>query len=331
MVRAQDPVIKPTPTITTTYRLAAPATVAARQLADGRIEVSWSRVAGAVAYRVTRSVPNLQPEQAITPDPRDTAYVDSDVKAGYSYYYVLAALNDAGGIGLKRGAAPVSAKISAGQTTTTTTTTAAPSPLEPVEVWTRGPQQFEVHWRRTGAKSYDVTRGIYRGTATDPSQMDQSTGKFEMITNVSGDAGQRYVDGFAAAGYPRWVQYRITSHGFFGIGSTASSPYQPVPAVVTTTTAPASTSGSATTPTAPTSTSVPPTLQASVAVGGSSALANVTGIADAQWLSANPSVASVSADGIVSGRAGGTTSVVAIVPQTDGSVRATVVRVTVTP
>jgi hypothetical protein len=329
LVRAQDPIVKPTPTVTTTYRLAAPATAIARQLPDGRIEVRWSRVAGAVTYRVTRSVPNLQPEQAITPDPRDTAYVDSDVKAGYSYYYVLAAVNDAGGIGLKRGAAPVNATLSAG--TTTTTATPASSPLEPVEVWTRGPQQFEVRWTGTGANSYDVTRVVYRGTATDPSQMDQSTGKFEMTTNVLRDAGHRYVDSFAAADYPRWVQYRIRSHALIGPGSTASSPPQLVPAQVTTTTAPASTTGSATTPTAPASTSVPPTLQASVAVGGSSALANVTAIAGAQWLSANPSVASVSADGTVTGRAGGTTSVVAVVPQADGSFRATVVRVTVTP
>jgi hypothetical protein len=70
-------------------------------------------------------------------------------------------------------------------------------------------------------------------------------------------------------------------------------------------------------------------LDVSVAVGGSLSLAERTGVTGAQWLSLNAGVAAVGPDGTVTGSAAGTTSVTALVRQSDGSVRVLVVRVSV--
>jgi fibronectin type 3 domain-containing protein len=108
---AQDPVIKPTTTTLSGTRLPAPSTVTGRQLADGRIEVRWSRVAGAARYDIVRSVPNVG-VTSIKPGPTDTVYVDAEVKAGYFYYYVVQPIDSTGYPGLKQGSPPVQATIS---------------------------------------------------------------------------------------------------------------------------------------------------------------------------------------------------------------------------
>ena len=54
---AQDPVNKPTAERSPLTRLPAPTSVTARQLADGRIEVRWDAMDGAVKYDLWRSVP----------------------------------------------------------------------------------------------------------------------------------------------------------------------------------------------------------------------------------------------------------------------------------
>ena len=95
-----------------TSRLPAPATVSASQRSDGRIRVVWSSVDGAIKYRLIRSVPPEPIAPVALPDPSDTQYVDSDVKAGRTYYYEVAALNEAGTVGLKRSAPPVTAAAS---------------------------------------------------------------------------------------------------------------------------------------------------------------------------------------------------------------------------
>jgi uncharacterized protein YjdB len=50
-----------------------------------------------------------------------------------------------------------------------------------------------------------------------------------------------------------------------------------------------------------------------------------------QWTSLTPSIASVGADGTVTGLAAGTAQIVALAVQSDGAVRVTVVRVGVQP
>ena len=80
--QTQDQTIKPT---ATQDRLPAPKPTA-RQLPDGRIEVSWPAVEGAAKYQVWRSVPPA-PQALLSPDQTSTTYIDSDVKAGSTYYY----------------------------------------------------------------------------------------------------------------------------------------------------------------------------------------------------------------------------------------------------
>ena len=89
-------------------------TPVARQLPDGRIEVQWPAVEGATKYQLSRSVPPVPEAMLSQPNPTDTVYLDSDVKAGSYYYYVVAAIDGNGQRGIKRGSVPVKAIISAG-------------------------------------------------------------------------------------------------------------------------------------------------------------------------------------------------------------------------
>ncbi len=93
-----------------TDRLPRPAAVSAAQQPDGRIRVVWRAVDGAARYKVVRSVPPAVAASLTLPNPVDTQYVDNDVKAGSTYYYVVSAINEAGIEGMKGGA---SAKASA--------------------------------------------------------------------------------------------------------------------------------------------------------------------------------------------------------------------------
>ena len=101
---------KPRPEIQS--RPAAPATITAVQQPDGRILVVWRGVEGAAKYSLYRSVPNLGAGIVALARPTDTLYVDSDVKAGYSYYYVVNAVSGSGAAGLKTSAPPVAATVS---------------------------------------------------------------------------------------------------------------------------------------------------------------------------------------------------------------------------
>ena len=93
-------------------RLPAPASVTAVQEADGRIRVVWKSVDGAFRYLLTRSVPPTPQARVDLPTPSDTEYVDSDVKPGDTYYYVVAAANEAGARGLNISSQPVKAVAS---------------------------------------------------------------------------------------------------------------------------------------------------------------------------------------------------------------------------
>jgi hypothetical protein len=96
----------------TTERLAKPTGVMAEQRRDGTILVTWEAVPGALTYRVTRSVPPAAATRLTLPAPSDTQYVDQDVKAGSTYYYLVSAVNGAGIEGLRVGTAPVTATLS---------------------------------------------------------------------------------------------------------------------------------------------------------------------------------------------------------------------------
>jgi hypothetical protein len=108
-IHAQGEVSKPT---AAGRRLPTPV---ARQLPDGRIEVRWPAVEGTVKYELIRSVPPTPQTVISQANPADTVYLDSDVKAGSTYYYVVAAIDQSGQRGIRRGSVPVTASISAGE------------------------------------------------------------------------------------------------------------------------------------------------------------------------------------------------------------------------
>ena len=140
MCAAQEPTIKPTPEPTTTVaRLPVPTGVTARQRDDGTIEVRWNAVQGAVRYDLWRSVPPGGQTLVTRADPAATTYIDTDVKVGSTYYYVVAAVNTNNISGLKAGTQPVTPTIAVSglrtsdppeniTTTTPTSTTAAAVP-----------------------------------------------------------------------------------------------------------------------------------------------------------------------------------------------------------
>lgn len=106
---AQDPVDKPTAERSPLTRLSAPTGVSARQLPDGRIEVRWDAVDGAVKYDLWRSVPPGGITVVTRSNPAETTYTDSDVKTGSTYYYMVAAVPSGGTGGLRAGSNPVTA------------------------------------------------------------------------------------------------------------------------------------------------------------------------------------------------------------------------------
>jgi hypothetical protein len=110
----------------TTDRLPEPAGVTAEQQRDGTILVRRQPVAGALSYKVSRSVPPAGATRLTLPAPSDTQYVDRDVKAGSTYYYLVSAVNAAGIEGLRAGTAPVTATL--GSTSTTAMALMDPDP-----------------------------------------------------------------------------------------------------------------------------------------------------------------------------------------------------------
>ncbi len=109
-------------------RLPAPAPMIAAQQDDGRIRVTWGGVVGAAKYSLTRSVPNVGSGLLTLPNPSDTTFVDSDVKPGYTYYYLVQALTESGGAGMKATTEPVLAQLKKPPTTVAAPTKPSASP-----------------------------------------------------------------------------------------------------------------------------------------------------------------------------------------------------------
>ena len=99
-----------------TDRLPKPPGVTAAQQRDGTILVVWPAMPGALGYKLVRSVPPTGATPLTLPAPSDTQYVDRDVKAGSTYYYVVSAVNGAGIEGLRAGTAPVTGTLTPGAT-----------------------------------------------------------------------------------------------------------------------------------------------------------------------------------------------------------------------
>ncbi|HEX6435050.1 MAG TPA: fibronectin type III domain-containing protein [Gemmatimonadales bacterium] len=141
-------------TATSTERLPAPTKVTATQVPGGPIQVSWSAVDGAQRYSLTRSVPPDAATSVTLPNPADTFYIDRDVQPTKTYYYLVAAINEAGITGLKASAPPVTARA------------AAPQPPSGVRAVLNG-QTVTLTWSSDPSFRFIIERGEV--TETQPS------------------------------------------------------------------------------------------------------------------------------------------------------------------
>ena len=309
---AQDPIIKPTTTTTTTTtRLPAPTGIVARQIANDRILLTWRPVAGAVKYALWRSVPPAG-IVALETRPTDTLYYDSDVRAGSTYYYNVAAVDGSGTIGLRAGGNPVTATVMA-------TTPAPPSSL-------------------VASLSADGKSVLLNAVAScDGSRVEfergDTAGRFFSI-GYDSSCPMQMQDALVGAVPGTRIRWRVRQQNQSGMLSDFTLSNELTVPGTTTTTSTSGTTGGTTGPTTSTPTTtaatggttftVAPAL--SLAGGASAALASLGGT---RWVSMNEGVASVDASGAVTGRAAGTAQIVALSIASDGSLRVTTVRVTV--
>lgn len=310
---AQD-VIKPRATLS---RLAAPATISAAQQPDGRIRVVWTAVDGAVKYVLLRSVPNLSSGIVALPNSTDTVYVDSDVKAGYTYYYVVNAVDGSGGTGLKRGSTPVAATIGA-----QSAAAAGPTVTAAITTTTNTGLDIKVSWTPvSGATGYTMHTITLFPLASDSSKPDPASGR--IFTPLTFNSMQTSTMTGAGFGVKSWLVFRVTPVLAGGVMGTPGESSPPILVPASTVTSVPVVNTTAGTP-------VATSLSVTLAIGGTSSLAAQTSIANAQWVSLNPAVATVTSDGTVTGRSAGTARVVSLVSPTTGSVLVKVVQVTVT-
>jgi hypothetical protein len=151
---------------------------------NSEISLGWIAPPGSTAFNVQRSTTNGGPYQTIASSISETAYFDSAVTAGKTYFYVVSALN-AGGNG------PNSAQVSATPFTTNSLLFAQPLP-SPVTVVSgqsyiysigvAGQTPYFYQWYNAGARISKATNAAYTATAAGPG----STTYFVVVTNFSG-------------------------------------------------------------------------------------------------------------------------------------------------
>ena len=304
----QEPVTKPAPSPPRTGdRLPLPRNVRAVQHPDGRIVVTWSPVSGATAYAITRSVPP-DPAAPITPNVTDTMFVERQVTAGKTYYYVIAGVNDAA-TGMKAGA---SVKA-------TRSFDASGSHLAPTNVVARydaATNRVILTWQGPSPAAFLIERdGVLQAGRVDRPP---------------------YVYATAASGTR--MQFRVRTQDPFGVQSPwVAANEVSIPGAGAT---PSDTSaGTPTSPGGPTSTTGPAgtiavtigsaiTMRVGASASGTSALG---GASATRWVSLDEGIATVDGSGTVAARTSGRARVLAIAGAGDGSVRVTLVHVTVIP
>lgn len=350
-VAAQDsgPVTKPLSEPTLTDRLPAPKPSARQQPEDGQIYVSWAPVEGAVSYRMWRSVPPSPTAPVTLQSPQSTGYVDADVKAGSTYYYVIAAVNAGGIEGLRGATTPVTAIRSISTSVTT-------APTVRVRIDQHDPLRIGVSF--TGeASRWQIDRTEYSSPSADPAQIDYTRplGPIRLISPSLPFFG----DPLPSRPYARSVSYTVRAVLSTGYISPPGKGDVIVPAATASTatgdsttggtTGPATTGGTTTTGGSTsggtTSTTGTTSYTGSSATGsttltvaaltalttGATASLGSAGGSSARWLSLNDVVATVDASGTVTARASGTTQVLAVSSSADGSVRVVAIPVTVKP
>jgi fibronectin type 3 domain-containing protein len=249
-VAAQDTgqVTKPLsePTLST-ERLPAPKP-SARQGTDGKITVTWAPVEGAISYRMWRSVPPTPQAIVTLANPQATSYVDADIKAGSTYYYLVAAVNSAGIEGLRGPTTPVTATKTAATFETTTPTVKG-------TVTQQDTLRISLEFFAPDAVSYEIRRTIYLSFYDDPSRIDYSKPAGPVLmspvtTNAWTDTSLR------PEPLLRQVTYTVTARSASGVTSPPGKVDLVIPAATTSTTTsttdPATSTGATTSGTAPT-------------------------------------------------------------------------------
>lgn len=309
----QGPVTKPLSDPLSTARLPAPVPTAS-QGQDGRITVTWAAVAGAVRYRLWRSVPPAPATPITQPNPEQPGYVDADVKAGSTYYYLVSAVNEAGVEGLRGGTAPLTATISAGATSTTSTTAQQTISVRLVQ---QEPPRFDIRFSPvSGATAYRLVRRV----ETESTGVVQETELPALPATATAAT-----DTVPPSTNRRRVRYVINARLATGYSPTVSSS----PVILE---ASASSEGAtyAATPSPAGSTTLTVAAPATVTTGASASLSAVVG-SSARWLSLDESVATVDSSGTITGRAAGHTRILAFSASSDGSLRVVAIAVTVRP
>ena len=299
---AQDPVTKPTtsPTLGTGGRLPQPKNLTAVQLPDGRIRVTWSRVPDATSYAIVRSVPP-DPQRPVTPNVTDTIYFDNQVTAGKTYYYVISGANDVA-TGLRAGTPPVLARRSYDPSWRPPTVTNV------VATYDRSANRVNVTWQ---GPSLDVryfirVNGVLQAytPSRPPFVFSPSPGaRLRFEVSAQDDFGMQ----------SPWV-----ASNEILIDSVKVEPTSPeaAPSITGPAGTIAVTIGSAIT----------------MRVGASASAASTLGGASAtRWVSLDDGIATVDGSGTLSARAAGRARVLAITGGADGSVRVTLVQVTINP
>jgi hypothetical protein len=192
-------VIKPgsITTTTTTYRLPKPASVTASQQPDGKIRVVWRAVVDAASYKLVRSVPPEAAKAVTLPNPSDTQYVDSDVKAGSTYYYLVSAVNADGIEGLKAGTSLLATAVAAPAETTVTQAPVPPATNAVVKMYDY--LRPEVTWQT----SVPGARGVI-----DRGELLNGTSESETTWTCSTTC--RFVDGPRPLKVSALTRYRVT-------------------------------------------------------------------------------------------------------------------------
>ena len=335
-VVAQDagPVTRPLSetNIPSTDRLPAPKP-SARQGSDGAIVVSWAPIEGAVSYRVWRSVPPAPTAAVTLQNPQQSSYVDADVKTGSTYYYLVAAVNQAGIEGLRAGTTPITAMISYSPSTVKPpTVTASVTQQDPLRVY--------VSFNVADAVAYEIQRTVYSSPSADPSRIDY-TRPFNFLFSMIQPS---MTDPLGSQPYARSVSYAVRARLASGFMGPAGKAELLIPAATVTTTTGGTTTGGPTTGgttsttgttsysggSATGSTTLTVAAVATLTTGATTSLGSAVGSA-ARWLSLNDAIATVDASGTVTARAGGTTQVLAVSSSSDGSVRVVAIPVTVKP
>lgn len=304
-------------------RLPAPSPVVAQQRPDGVIEVRWPALEGAVRYQLTRSIPGEPARTIDLPLGGPTVYEDRDVKQDSSYYYVVAAYNRVGVLGLKGSSPPIRAMLplgGAGPGATGTGAASGATPSSPPIARQEGPNVVVLTWSPPGGSIFERTTAridrLVRTPALPPrplGEVDARSGTFR-DASVPVEAREVQYQVFFDKGGPPLLSNVVTLAGR-DTGGGASNP-------------PGSTGspGSGPAPTALGSTSFTAGTPVSVRIGASAPAGLGSG---GRMISLNDAVARIDATGAVTGVAAGSTHVVAL--QADGgSLRVTTVQVTVT-